>query len=140
MIMKRPLIVLLCASIVAPGCATTGARRTVPAPQAEQTAAGRAVLAEYVQQLPLGSMVRIDLAGGRVLRGTLMKAGNDSLIVQLRTRIPEPPIEIALVDVLRVTPEPRNGTSVGKMIGIGLAAGAAAALAFFMIVIATLDG
>jgi hypothetical protein len=93
------------------------------------------VLAEYVQRLPAGAAVRIARAGGRSVRGTLMKATAQSLIVQPRTRIPEPPIEIALADVISVTPD-TNGSGLGKAIGVGVAAGAGAALAVFLIIAA----
>jgi hypothetical protein len=128
----RWLALLLCVLLAAPGCATTG---TTPAP-APATERDLAVLGEYVQKLRPGSTVRIDLVDGRDLRGTLMKATAQQVVVQLRTRVPEPPLEIALTDLLRIAPETGNGSNVGKMIGIGVAAGGAAALAFFMILFA----
>lgn len=139
MTMKRPLAFLLCVLMAAPGCATTGAPRVAPASAPAQRQADRAVLAEYVQSLPPGSAVRIDLANGRVFRGTLMKATSDMVVVQPRTRIPEPPLEIDIDEVLRLTPDTPGGSSIGKAIGIGLAAGGAAALAVFAIIIALLD-
>jgi hypothetical protein len=95
-----------------------------------------AVMAEYVQKLPLGTKVRVDRANGQVLKGTLMKATAQAIIVQTRTRVPEPPIEIPLSDILAVTPETGNG-NIGKAIGIGAAAGAAAALGVILILILT---
>ena len=139
MIVKRSLVLLLSLLIAAPGCAARGGVRTAPAATAGRSDADRAMLAEYVQQLPPGAALRIDLAGGRVLRGTLMKAGEQSLVVQPRTRIPEPPVEIPLDRVLRVTLDTPGGTGVGKAIGIGIAAGAGAALAVFMIIVALID-
>ena len=139
MIIKRSLALLLSVLIAAPGCAARGGARTAPAAPAERSIADRAVLADYVHKIPLGSALRIDLAGGRVVRGTLMKAAGQSLIVQLRTRIPEPPVEIPLDNVLRVTLDTPGSTSVGKMIGIGIAAGAGAALAVFLIIVALID-
>jgi hypothetical protein len=65
-----------------------------------------------------------------------MKATDQSLIIQPRARIPEPPLEIALTDVIAVTPERTGGTSVGKAIGIGIAAGVGATLAFLAILAA----
>jgi hypothetical protein len=73
---------------------------------------------------------------GRTLRGTLMKATAASVIIQPRTRVPEPPVEVPLSDVLSVTPESQNGSNLGKAIGIGAAAGAGAALAVFFIIVA----
>lgn len=133
---KRMMALVLCSALAAPGCATTGATGITPARTAETRAADRAVLAEYLQKLPLGSPIRVDRSNGRSLRGTLMKASDRSLIVQPRTRIPEPAVEIALDDVISVTPDPQSGTNLGRAIGIGAAAGAGAALAVFLIIIA----
>jgi hypothetical protein len=96
----------------------------------------RAVLAEYVQKLPPGTAVRVDRAGARAIRGTLMKATGDSVFLQPRTRIPEPPVEIPLDDVVSVTPETRSGGHIGRAIGAGAAAGAGAALAVFLVIVA----
>jgi hypothetical protein len=69
------------------------------------------------------------------LRGTLMKATADAIVVQPRTRLPEPPIEIPLAEVLTVTPESGNGGSIGKAIAAGVAAGAGAALVTFFVLL-----
>jgi hypothetical protein len=135
MMIQRSLAFVLCVLLAAPGCATT---RGGSLPTAVQPG-DRALLAEYVQKLRLGSAIRIDLAEGRVLHATLMKATSDAVVVQLRTRLPEPPLEIPLGEVLRITPETAGGGNIGKMIGIGVAAGAGAALAVFMIIVALID-
>jgi hypothetical protein len=132
---NRFIALILCSAIAAPGCATTGATGTPPAGAPDQSLAHRAVLAEYVQKLPLGSAIRVDRVRGRTLRGTLMKATAEVIVVQPRTRLPEPPVEIAIGDVLSVTPD-TNGTNIGKAIGIGAAAGAGAALGVLLILIA----
>jgi hypothetical protein len=132
-LMKRVVALLVCSALATPGCATTG----VAAPRAaDPQAADRTVLAEYVQRLPPGAAVRVERTKGRTLRGTLMKATAQSLIIQPRTRVPEPPVEVPLTDVLSVTPESQNGSNLGKAIGVGAAAGAGAALAVFLIILA----
>jgi hypothetical protein len=98
------------------------------------------VLSEYVQKLPAGSGVKVERANGKAVRGILMKATDQVLVIQPRTRVPEPPLEIAMSDVLRVTPESGgSGGNIARAIGIGAAAGAGAALAVFFIILATLD-
>jgi hypothetical protein len=134
MMMRRSLALVLCVLLIAPGCATARGGSPLAAQPVD-----RAILAEYVQKLPPGATVRVDVADGRVLHATLMKATNDSVVIQLRTRLPEPPLEIPLGDVLRLTPEKASNGNVGKMIGIGVAAGAGAALAVFMIIVALID-
>jgi hypothetical protein len=135
-LMKRALVLFLCSSLAAPGCATTRTSGVVMAHTPETKAADRAVLAEYVQRLPLGSPIRLDLTTGRSLRGTMLKATDQSLIIQPRTRVPEPAVEVSMHDVARVTLDAQNGTNLGKAIGIGAAAGAGAALGVFLIILA----
>lgn len=136
--MTRQLIALTVCGALVSGCATAGGMRMAAAPQtqaaAPRSAADQAVLAEYVQRLQPGTKVRVDRASGRPVKGTLMKASDTVVVVQPRTRVPEPPIEIPLAEVLAVTPEGSN--SVAKAIGIGAAAGAAAALGTILILIA----
>jgi hypothetical protein len=137
--MARPMIALLmCAVLASPGCATTGAAGGAQAPRG---AAGGdpSVLSDYVQTLPPGSTVRVERRSGRTLRGTLMKATDSRVIVQPRTRIPEPPVDIALTDVFSVTPESPAGHSLARAIAAGAAAGAGAALAVFFIILTYAD-
>lgn len=134
-LIKRSIALLLCSTLAVSSCAATGAARgAVRTP--ERLVTDRSVLAEYVQKLSPGAGIRIERANGRTLRGTLMKATDRSLIVLPRTRIAEPPVELALDDVFSVTPETPNGNNLGKAIGIGAAAGAGAALAVFFIIVA----
>lgn len=134
---RQAIALALCAGL-ASGCASGGGPRLAAGPQTgnapARSGADQTVLAEYVQKLPPGTKVRVDRASGRPVKGTLMKATAASVVVQPRTRVPEPPIEIPLTDVLAVTPEANNG--VAKAIGIGAAAGAAAALGTILILIA----
>lgn len=134
---QRAIAILLCAATAASGCASTsGARGVAVVPGADRQTAARDVLAEYVQSLSPGSPIRVGRAGGATVRGTLMKSTAQSVIIQPRTRIPEPPLEIALTDIVSVTPESTGGSSVAKMIGIAAATGAGAALGMLMILAA----
>jgi hypothetical protein len=138
----RALAGVLIVAMAAPGCAMSARPRLARAeagPSVERQLADRTVLAEYVQKLRPGSTVRVERADGRTVRGTLMKATDQLLIVQPRTRLPEPPVEIPLADVLAVTPDTGNGSSIGKAIAVGAAAGAGAALAFFFIMVSMFD-
>ena len=82
-------------------------------------------MAEYVQKIPAGSKVRVERASGGTLRGTLMKAGPDSITVQRNTRIPEAPVQIPLESITRLTLD-QPTSSVGKHIAIGVASGVGA--------------
>lgn len=133
---RHAIALVLCVAIAATGCAASGARGVTVAPGAHRQTANRAVLAEYVLRLPVGSAIRVQRVGGDSIRGTLMKATDQDLVIQPRTRVPEPPVEIALADVVAVTPDSNGGHNLAKAIGIGAAAGAGAALAVFFIIVA----
>ena len=96
-------------------------------------------MAEYVRQLPLGSRVRVSLADGRVIHGTLMKADADPIVVQRRTRIPEAPLHIAIKDVQALELESKTG-GPGRAIAMGAAAGVASALGVLLILAAIFAG
>jgi hypothetical protein len=81
----------------------------------------------------------VERTAGGSLRGTLIKATDRSVVVQPKTRLPEPPVEVALGDVLSVTPDSPRGPHIGKAIAAGAAAGAGAAFAVFMIIVAAYD-
>ena len=133
MTFKSATALLLCCSVLT-GCA--GNRMPVTQPAAP---ASNAAVVDYVRQLPLGTSVKVDRATARTLRGTLLKVNEGTLIVQPRTRVAVPPVEVPLSDVTRVTVETGNGNSLAKSIGVGLAAGAGAAAAVILILIAALD-
>ena len=134
--MKRFLALMLCAAVAAPGCAPTIARQTRPAlPTARQAQAEAMVMADYVRQLPIGSRVRIARTDGRVLRATLMKNDGDPIVVQRRTRIPEPPIDIRVADVVALELDtPKSG--IGRTGAISAAAAAGATLGVLMLLAA----
>ena len=65
-----------------------------------------------------------------------MKVSDTEVVVQPRTRIPEPPVQIPFQTVLRITPESTSGTNLAKAIGIGAAAAVGATLGVFAILAA----
>jgi hypothetical protein len=97
----------------------------------------KAAMADYVQRLPAGSKVRVERTDGLTLRGTLMKATPDAIVVQTNTRVPEPPVELPLTSLARVTVETGGGTSTAKAIGIGIASGVGAFFGILAILAAT---
>jgi len=134
--MKRLLALMLCTSIVSTGCAARmSAGVGVPDKDTQTERVDAAVMADYIRQLPVGSRVRVVRAGGKVIRGILMKNAGDPLIVQRRTRIPEAPIELALRDIVAVELETSNG-SPGRTIAISAAAAAGATLGVLVLLAA----
>ena len=134
-ILRGTTVVWLCALLATGGCATTGATTTASINSGSGPSSTQRVLVEYVQKLPPGTEVRVGRVKGHSVRGTLMKATDQSLFIQPRVRVTEPMVEIPIVDVVEVTPE-HHGNSVGRAIGAGAAAGAAATLAIFLIMFA----
>src|SRR3982751_3158130 len=130
---QHAIAVILCTALATAGCATatTGVTPGLPDP----VSGNRNVLAEYVQKLAPGTEVRVARASGHSLRGTLIKATDQHVFIQPKTRIAEPLVQIPLADVLEVTPE-RHGGGIGRAIGAGAAAGAGATLAIFLVMFA----
>lgn len=136
--MKRTIALVLAAALTASGCATARAHRSPLSTQPETSASDPALMAAYVRQLPVGSRVRVSLADGDVVRGTLMRVNEDPIVVQRRTRIPETPLRIAIKDVRGVELEGKGG-GTGRMVAIGVATGVGATLGFFMLLAALLS-
>jgi hypothetical protein len=138
--MSRLIAMLLCFSVLCSGCATAGGGRMTTAPAAGLQLADPAVVASYVKQLPIGSRVRVGLTGGARVTGTLMNANDREIVVQPRTRIAEPPLQIAMDRIVAVELETTSNSNLGKSIGIGIAAGVGGTLAVFMILAAIFAG
>ena len=132
--MKKLLALILSTAVVSSGCASGGASRMTVAPSAPIVKPH--VMSEYAQRLPPGSQVRVETARGSTLRGTLMQVTSDALTLQRHTRVPEPPIEIAIADVARLTLDERRGTSTAKAVGIGVASGVGAFFGIMAIIFA----
>jgi hypothetical protein len=134
--MKRLVAMVLVVATATTGCAAARAQGPrVPTQASTAYVPDPALMADYIRQLPLGSRVRISLADGRVIHGTLMKSDADPIVVQRRTRIPEAPLHIAVKDVLALELESKSG-SPGRAIAMGATAGVAAALGVLLILAA----
>jgi hypothetical protein len=133
--MARSVAVFLCFSLLCSGCATGAGGRMASAPAVSAQQTDPALLASYVKQLPVGSRVRVGLTSGARIKGALMRTDDREIVVQPRTRLPEPPLRIAMNDIVAVELD-TNGSNVGKTIGIGFAAGAGGVLAVFLILAA----
>ena len=83
--------------------------------------------------IPLGSRVKLQTKAGRRLTATLMSVSDEAVIVQRASRVPEPAMTVPFGELARLQRDERNGFSVGKAIGIGLASGAGAILTLFAI-------
>jgi hypothetical protein len=136
--MNRALALLLCIAIAAPGCATARMSSSRFVQQTPTPVVDRDLLTAYIKGLPIGTKVRVSVAGGDTVRGTLMKASDESVTVLRRTRIPEPPVDIPVEKVRGI--EPETSDSVARAVGIGVATGAAAGLGVFLLLLAIYAG
>lgn len=131
----RPLALLLCVALAAPSCATLRATDVrMPRQRDPLGMPDPSLMAEYVKQLPIGSRVRVERANGDKVRGTLMKATGEVVVVQKRTRIPEPPVEIPITDLRAI--EPDQGSSTGRTVAIAIGAGVGATLGVLLLLAA----
>ena len=90
-----------------------------------EAAALRAVAAS----IPLGTRVRVQTSDGRRYAATLLAAEADGVVLKRATRVPEPALLVPFDRIASLERDPaRGGMSVGKAIGLGLAAGAGAVL------------
>ena len=134
---KQLMAVVLCGTVALGGCASAPGPAIKQDPQAPaRPAVDRTVMADYVQRIPAGSKVRLERTDGHTLRGTLMKATAETVVVQQNTRVPEPPIEVPVASIARLTLD--QGASAGKSIAIGVATGVGATFAFFALLAAIL--
>ena len=120
---KQVTAMALCAALAGGGCASASGPRTVAA--APPAAVDRTVMAEYAQRIAVGSKVRVERTSGPALRGTLLKAAPGAITVQRNTRVPEPPVEIPIDTITRLTLD-QPTASVGRNIAIGVASGVGA--------------
>jgi hypothetical protein len=131
--MKQLTAIVLCAALLTGGCASASGARIAASPQ--PPAIDRGVMAEYAQRIAPGSKVRVERTDGHAMRGTLMKAGPDSITVQRNTRVPEPPVEIPIATIARLTLD-QPSSSVGRNIAIGVASGVGATFGVLLLLAA----
>jgi hypothetical protein len=134
--MRRMLAFVLVVALTVPGCAAT--RATTSSPPVISPASDP-VIGTFVRSLPPGSRVRIEMAGGRTMRGTLLQATEDSVTVQRHTRIPEAPVALSMRDVQRVTIDTPSSSARGMAIGAAIGAGAAIGVIWLIAAIAFSD-
>jgi hypothetical protein len=118
--MRRLVALALSTALAAPGCASVNARPQTGAIASYRTDSQR---------------VRVKVTSGDTIRGTLVKTTDTSVILQPRTRIAEPLIEVPF-DKLAALEQEMPSSSAGRAIAIGAAAGAGAALGIIMLLIA----
>jgi hypothetical protein len=96
-------------------------------------------LRDMASAIPLGSRVKAQTTDGKRVNGTMMSVTPDAVIIKKQTRLPEPAITIPFAELARLELQVNEGMSIGKVLGVGLAAGAGAILTLFAFVAAIDD-
>ena len=96
-------------------------------------------LRDMVAAIPLGSRVKAQMSDGKRVNGTIMSVTGDAVIIKKKTRLPEPAVTIPFAELARLELQTNEGMSIGKALGIGLAAGASAILTLFVFAVALDD-
>jgi hypothetical protein len=153
--MKRLTASMLAALLLLPGCAlhvpAVGWDRSHgPVRQARIVAVGQgsprrdlatardaAAWRRYVEQIPVGSRVKARTVAGHSVTAIFMGVEGDRVLLNPRTRIPEPIREVAIADLASI--EIDNGTSVGKTVGIAAAVAAGTVLGVLLILVTAID-
>jgi hypothetical protein len=110
--------------------------------RAQQTLNAEAEAAAFKQLaagIPLGSRIKLQTRDGRRLTATLMTVTDDGVVVKRESRVPEPAVNVAFAELTRLHLEEKSGFSMGKALGIGLAAGVGAILTLFAIAVSIDD-
>ena len=137
--MTRFLTLLLCVLLAAPGCAMHQTRRAQTPAQAQLDDTRRAALGAFASQLPIGSQVRATVTGNHVVRGTLLKRTDQTLLIQTRARVAEPLVEVPIDDLLALEPD-RSSNGTARAVAIGAGVGVGAAVGTLLIIAALLGG
>lgn len=129
----RKLTVVVSIAVLTAQCAAAAGGRMATASPAET---GRAMLAA-AEKVPAGSRVRVELNDGNRFKAVMLAVEGEQIILQKRTRLPEPPLRLDPSQISYMELEgPRDGWS--KMVAIGAAIGTGVTLAFLAILAASL--
>jgi hypothetical protein len=111
---------------IATGPANAWASQKAVTTEVEATA-----LRQMASAIPVGSRVKAQTNSGARVSGTLMSVTDEAVIIKKKTRLPEAAVTVSFAELARLEMQTGEGMSAGKIIGIGLAAGAGAILTLF---------
>jgi hypothetical protein len=133
----RAIAIVLITSIFAIGIPGANAQQRSSAgaqsTRAEEADAWRKV----AETIPLGSKVKVQIADGKRVNGTLMRVDGDAIMLKRNTRRPEPAYTVPFTEMAKLERDQANGgMHIARAIGVGLAAGAGV---FFSLVLIALQ-
>jgi small nuclear ribonucleoprotein (snRNP)-like protein len=86
-----------------------------------------------------GREVQLRLRSGQRFAATLIRADDQAMVVLPKTRLAVPPQPISYDQIVSLELRDSSRMSAGKMVAIGLGAGAAAFLGILLVVLTTVD-
>jgi len=92
----------------------------------------------YASKLPIGATVQVRTSDGKRETGVLTLVDQESVTIETRTRVPEPPrrIRFAQLDQLQLK---TKGSSVAKAVAVGAAVGAGTFFGILLLIAASFD-
>jgi hypothetical protein len=91
---------------------------------------------QMAQKLPPAAVVRIVLSDGQRLRGVVLAAEDDALVVKRKTRIPEREARLPYTSIESLELDAPEGIGAGKAVAIGIGTGAATFLGLILVTFA----
>ena len=74
----------------------------------------------YAEKLPPQALVVVHLRNGRSVRGNLIGLSDDCIVVLRKTRLPVPPVELAIADIDSIEPRKDEWSPGAKVLtGVG---------------------
>jgi hypothetical protein len=129
--MKRTLAILLAVVMALPASAAAASKRfTEQDPE---------LLRQYAGKLPIGSVVKVRLRDGGRLKGILMAADQDGVVVKPKTRIPEPERRVPFTNLEMLELDQPSGSNAAKAAAIGVASGVGTFLGLLAVIAAAWD-
>jgi hypothetical protein len=104
-----------------------------------QGSAEASAFKQLAAAIPLGTRITVRTTQGRRLDATLLAVDDDRIVVKRRSRVPEAAVGVPYEDLAELERREPGGFSVGKSVGIGLAAGVGAILTMFAIAVSIDD-
>lgn len=128
---RKILSLLLVAAFTTQCAAKARPAQTVSSPDA-----ARAMLTA-AEKIPAGARVSVELMDGRRFKAVILAVEGDAVVVQQRTRLPEPPLRLDPGQIAYLELD-SSREGLGKMLAIGAAIGTGVTLAFLAILAAAL--
>jgi hypothetical protein len=130
--MRRMLAAALALLIALPGPVSAAAAERYAAQDVD-------LLRQYASKLPVGGLVKVRLRSGGSVKGILMLADDEGIVVKPKTRLPEPERRLPFSTIDMIELEQRGGMSTAKAVGIGVASGVATFFGIMLIIIAAFN-